>query len=105
MVERIIAAFSKNFVDFDVNIETVVGEVLGPEGYKVSGKKTGNKIDARIIYKSGHVIRYALNDLLTFAKRRVLRTFLNMKTNCLAGPKMALTQRQISFKKKLRLNT
>ena len=68
MIESIIAAFNKNFVGFDVNIETVVGDVLGPEGYKVSGKKTGNKIDAQIIYKNGHVIRYALNDLLAFAK-------------------------------------
>jgi hyaluronoglucosaminidase len=68
MVERIIAAFKKNFAGFDVNIKAVVGDVTSPEGYKVSGEKAGKKIDAQIIYKSGHVVRYALNDLLAFAK-------------------------------------
>ena len=57
MIESIIAAFNKNFVGFDVNIETVVGDVSGPEGYKVSAEKSGDKIDAQIIYKSGHVVQ------------------------------------------------
>ena len=67
MVEKIISAYKKNFAGFDVNIETSIGEVSGLEGFKVSGQKLGNKIEAQIIYKNEHAVRYALNQLLAFA--------------------------------------
>ncbi len=67
MIEKIIDSFNKNFLGLDVRVKTGIGDVAGPEGYKLTAQKIGNSIEATITYKSEHAVRYALNELLAFA--------------------------------------
>ena len=68
MHNQIIENFKPRFGNLQIEINTQIGAVDGPEGFKISAKRTSASISATITYQKSHAIRYALNHLLAFAK-------------------------------------
>lgn len=68
MLNQIIENFKPRFGNQIIEIETQIGAVDGNEGFRVKADRDGSSVRAKIIYQQPHVIRYALNHLLSFAK-------------------------------------
>lgn len=84
MISRIINNFHPRFKGIEVEIRTNLGQVTGPEGFKLEATRNGKSVEAFITYQSEQAVRYALNSLLKFVnsaeERIVLESAPDFKT-------------------------
>ena len=77
MPKKIIEVFMPRFKGLNVEIQTEIGAVKNQEGFHLIAKRIDSKIEAKIVYQNSNAVRYALNNLLKFAKSEALEINLN----------------------------